>query len=116
MEEKRKNKNNLSSINDGLLIAAATMAIYALAYSYESGFLSYYGVPSSLISIDATAMVSSVAFGLMYIIPFLIIISIGNDFSIEKTNTIKLVGTILIYFGIFFALYGFGKSGDIILF
>jgi len=93
------------SLSEGMLLGAIPVAVYAMGYSYESGFLSFYGIPTSLISIDAAAMVSSALFGAIYAFALLLWVSLSVDSSASDSYVEKSLGLIMLYFGFFPVLF-----------
>lgn len=53
--------------SEGVVIALVTAALYAFCYSYEAGYLSYYNVPASFISLSITAIIPALMNGILYI-------------------------------------------------
>lgn len=102
--------------SEGMLLGLIPVAVYALGYSYESGFVSYYGVPTSLISIDAPAMVSSVLFGAIYVYALMFWVSLSVDSSSSDSYTEKTIGIIMIYFGFFPIVFMLFVGGEYLAF
>lgn len=50
--------DNRSLLNDGLIVAAVSVASYALAFSYEAGFATFFHIPDALIEVDVTVVFS----------------------------------------------------------
>jgi hypothetical protein len=48
-------------VTEGLFIAGATLAGYAVAFAYEAGFAGHFGVPLDLVSLDLTKVILAVA-------------------------------------------------------
>jgi hypothetical protein len=44
-----------STLSDTLVVAAATLGGYAVAFAYEVGYTKYFGIPRQLIAIGLTA-------------------------------------------------------------
>ena len=48
-------------VTQGLFLAAAPLAGYAIAFSYEAGFAAHFGVPLDLVSLDLTKVLLAIA-------------------------------------------------------
>lgn len=94
-----------SRISEGLILGMVPVIVYALGFVYEMGHLSFYGIPSSLITIDAPAMISATLFAALYVLALLLWLSIAIDSSVSEYNTVKAIGLLMLYFGFFPLVY-----------
>ena len=99
---KEKKKLQLS---EGVLLGTVPVVVYAFSFVYEMGYLSFYGLPSALISIDAPAMISAALFGALYIFALLFWLSLAIDSSDSEYNIVKTIGLLMLYFGFFPIIY-----------
>lgn len=93
------------ALSEGVLLGVIPVVVYALGFSYETGYLSFYGVPSSLVSIDAPAMVSATVFGALYVFALLLWASLAVDSSGGESYFEKSIGLVMLYFGLFPVLF-----------
>lgn len=93
------------ALSEGVLLGVIPVVVYALGFSYETGYLSFYGVPSSLVSIDAPAMVSATVFGALYAFALLLWASLAVDSSGGESYFEKSIGLVMLYFGLFPVLF-----------
>lgn len=109
-------ENRKFVLSDGLLLGVMPVFVYGMGYSYESGYVSFFGVPTSLISIDAPAMVSAALFGAMYAFVLLLWITSSVDSSASNSYVGKSIGLIMMYFGFFVVLYFMIKGTEYLTF
>lgn len=86
------NLTNKIKLSEGAILAAIPVVFYALGFSYEAGYLNYYGIPDDVISIDATAMISATIFGALYSFILFLWLSIAVDSSLSDSSIEKAIG------------------------
>lgn len=109
-----KNKENY--FTEGIIIAIFTLLSYVVAYQYESGFCSYWGIPKFFIDISLTSVVSA-GLGIFFFMLWLLIIMnvpiIFFDKALSKEDSLqkRLIIFHLIFFAVLIAtLRGYGIS------
>lgn len=113
---KEKPRKNSLGFSEGILIAFVPAAVYALGFSFESGYLSYYGVPSSLASIDIPALISASLLGAFYIFVLLMWLTLSIDLTLDKSNIVKIVGVLMLYLGFLPVLYFILKGAEYLVY
>lgn len=78
MAESQENKYMFS---DSLLLAAATFAGTVVAIIFEHSYLSYYGIPASIIQLDLMRIVAAAAAVSMYLIVMILLLFVGRASS-----------------------------------
>ncbi len=103
-----------SLASEGLMLAAFTAASYVVAYQYESGFSSYWQIPSYLIDISITSVVAS-ALGLFTLFVFTALIvnlpvtMLGEELERKMDLRKKIVIINLSFFIVMVAIFiGYG--------
>lgn len=112
MSETPSNQPRKIQLSEGVLLGIIPVFIYALGFSYESGYLSYYGIPSELIAIDAPAMIRATVFGAIYAFVALLWFSLAVDSSVSESHSEKSIGIIMLYLGFFPVLYLLLKGSE----
>ena len=93
------------TFSESVLLGVIPVVVYALGFSYERGHLSFYGMPSALITTDAPAMISAAVFGVLYAYVLLLWLSLAVDSSESESHLVKSIGLIMLYLGFFPMLY-----------
>lgn len=112
MSEALSNKPRKIELSEGVLLGIIPAFVYALGFSYESGYLSYYGIPSELIAIDAPAMIRATVFGAIYAFVASLWISLAVDSSVSESHSEKTIGILMLYLGLFPILYLLSKGSE----
>lgn len=112
MSEAPSSQPRKIEFSEGLLLGIIPVFVYALGFSYESGYLSYYGIPSELIAIDAPAMIRAAVFGAIYAFVVLLWLSLAVDSSVSESHSEKSIGILMLYLGFFPILYLLSKGAD----
>ncbi|GAB57349.1 hypothetical protein [Rheinheimera nanhaiensis] len=112
MPETLSNQPRKIQLSEGVVLGIIPVVVYALGFSYESGYLSYYGIPSELIAIDAPAMIRAAVFGAIYAFVALLWLSLAVDSSVGESYSEKSIGIIMLYLGFFPVLYLLSKGSD----
>lgn len=105
-------KKENSIFPEGLLVILIPAFAYALGFSYEAGYLSFFRVPSSFISIDISALFSTAIFVAFYLFFLLLWLSIAFDYSNGKSNVAKAMGKLMIILGFFPIIYILLKGAE----
>lgn len=105
MSEAPSSQPRKIELSEGVLLGIIPVFVYSLGFSYESGYLSYYGIPSELIAIDAPAMIRATVFGAIYVFVALLWLSLAVDSSVSESHSEKSIGILMLYLGFFPVLY-----------
>ena len=103
-------------ITEGIIIAGFTLLSYVMAYEYETGFCSYWGIPRFFIDISLTAVISSGLSIFFFVLWLLIIMNVPITFldkalSKEDSFQKRLIVFHLIFMALLVAtLRGYGIS------
>lgn len=101
--EKKSFASKITS-SEGVILAAIPVAGYALGFSYESGFFSFYELPSTLVSVEISTLFPAILFSLVHIFILLVWLSAGVDCAVGESNSQRLIGNFMLYIGFFLAL------------
>lgn len=103
-------------ITEGIIIAAFTLLSYVMAYEYETGFCSYWGIPRFFIDISLTAVVSAGLSIFFFVLWLLIIMNVPIMFfdkALSKEDSLqkRFIVSHLIFLAVLIAsLRGYGIS------
>ena len=98
-----KDKTSLSHLlNNGLFLAFITASSYGIAFSYESGYAAYFGIPNELIHISTTNLIIAASSLLSVYVFYFVLIELLSVIFHNANNPVKrafrtFVGLVLFY-------------------
>ena len=90
--------------SEGILVIFIPAVAYAIGFSYEEGYLKFFGIPSALISVDIPSMFSAVIFGAFYIFLLLLWLFKTSELLQDNQNSKKTIGLAMVL-GFFIILF-----------
>ncbi|KAB7681123.1 hypothetical protein GBN23_06365 [Plesiomonas shigelloides] len=85
------------ALTDATYLLIIPAIAYALGYFFEFGYLSYYDVPSVLITTDIESMINAGIYMLLPLLSTLIWLAVALDASCSKKHSEKFAGTIMLF-------------------
>lgn len=103
-------------IEEGTFLAAATAALYAFCYFYEVGYLSYYGIPASFISLGISSIIPAILESSIYIILIILWFIFCLSGANNKSYSVRVFSYLCFIIWMYLAGYFLTKGIAFILF
>ena len=115
-------QQNKTFLHWPLLIAAATPLAYFYAFTYEAGYVSYFGMPQELITLSLTTIILNLSYYVLALIMLFFLVNIFYMIVSDKLSKVRhhnipgLVALILALFHILIKVYSRGFDNTTLIF
>lgn len=103
-------------VSEGIAIAVATASLYAFCYFFEAGYLSYYGIPASFVSLNIASIVPAIHNSILYIGVIFLWFSLCKNGLKSKIYSVATFSAIYFIGWIIAAIYYLDRGIEFVLF